>query len=482
MRSKKKKIDNVILSGGEKDDRLQLLENNMTKYGCSPTPYPHLSYSSCTASTIGLEAFTHIREYYQRISFSNVDIYAEEFQHIRDDLRNIIGLNDNVDICLASSGTDLEMLPYLFVPKDMNICNIIIGPNEVGSGTLLSAEGRVFSNINEQYAYHKSDKLEGFDEYNIDLFSLPVRDGAGRPIKDEVLLDNIVNISKSYTWGTYKILHSVFHTKTGLIKPTPESLLDLADEHTIVIVDACQFRVSKERINQLLDRGCIVFITGSKFYGGPTFSAAALIPSTLRDIAAYNQFIPKGLNFLYGRELFPRRWKSVDNFEYGESFGLLLRWKAAVFEMQLFNSISKDKKKKTIKIFNMSIKKILKEYPEFVLLSDLYEDAPYDVLMSNSILTFGFKNHMIDYEMSRKIYQKLISQEWLNDDFPYSIHLGQPVKMIKKNSSWLGTLRIALDSRFFVNYSGKVQSVQEDLICRELEYIFKAIKIEKKSL
>jgi len=470
-----KKLEELILDDNGKDDRLKILENGMTKYGCKPYPYPHLSYSSCTASTISLEAFTHLKEYLKNKNLNNKEIYLNEYQNIRDDIRKIIGLKDDVDICLGSSGTDLEMIPYMFIPFGSKVKNIIIAPNEVGSGTLLAADGRVFSNMDNKYHYKKGDKLKDFEKFDIEIINIPIRNDNVEVIDDEKILSQI---SKSLQDNeSYKIIHLVYHSKTGLIKPSPKKLLDLIkpDEKNIIVIDACQFRISREEINNFLDKGCIVFITGSKFFAAPTFSAAALIPSNLRDIAAFRKDTIKGLNVLFSREFFPNRWKSMDDFIYGNNIGLLLRFRAFIFEMQLFNSLAKERIISTIHIFNEVIKDIIKEYKDFEIYSDILDTDDYNKLMSNTILTIGFKDKNIDVDYAKKIYQALISNNWLNNKFTLPIHLGQPVKIKKYNDKYLGTLRIALSSKFFVNYSGKIKNVQKDVMYKEIDYIFKAI-------
>jgi hypothetical protein len=473
--------DSLLLDINGKDDRLNILGDGMTKYGCHTKPYSHMSYSSCTASTISMEAYTHIHDYVKNNLDINKGHYNEEFQMIRDSLRGVLGLEDNIDICLSSSGTDLEMLPYTFIPKGSNVCNIIVGAEEVGSGTVLAAEGRLFSEVNSgNLNMQKGDMLEGFEKFNIEIVKIPIRDEEGIALLEEDILNRISNVLDSnQNASTYNIIHSVFHSKTGLIKPSPNNLIELVKniKNSIIVVDACQFRISRETINKLLEQECIVFITGSKFFAGPTFSAAALIPEKLRDHAARNSYIPSGLNFLFGRELFPKRWNSVDSFEYGSNLGLLLRWKAALFEMQLFNSLSQARIMKTVLIFNECIQKIEIKYPNIVIYSDISqnETKEYDSLMSQTILTFGFTKPKIDLDISKKIYKELIGNNWLNKDFPYSIHLGQPVKVKKLEENWLGTLRIALGSKFFVNFSGRVEKVQYDIIYGELEYIFNAV-------
>ncbi|MGM0520212.1 MAG: phosphoadenylyl-sulfate reductase [Campylobacterota bacterium] len=470
------KLDKILLDG--QDDRLKVLENGMTKYGCRTKPYPHLSYSSCTASTISNEAYTHVKNYFQS-KFDADDISLDDYQAIRDNLRSVFDLKDSVDICLSSSGTDLEMLPYLFIPKHSKVYNVIVGAEEVGSGTLLAAEGRLFSEMcSDKHNLHKGDQLAGFEKYNIEIVKLPIREDCGAIIEDENILDSISSLLKQDKGESYYILHSVFHSKTGLIKPSPEKLLELAGNYknVIVVIDACQLRVSRETINRLLEKDTIVFITGSKFFGAPTFSAAALISEGLRDFAAQKPFVPKGLNYLFGKELFPKRWNSVKKFSYENNLGLLLRWRAAIFEMQQFNSVSKERIIKTIKIFNDCIRGLNEKYQNIIIYSDINNiPTEYDLLMSKSILTIGFKDKSIDFDFSKKIYQELIGDSWLNKKFPYPVHLGQPVKIKKYNGKWLGTLRIALGSRFFVKYSGKVESEQQETMYTELEYIFKAI-------
>lgn len=477
-----KELENILLDINGKDDRLNILDDDMTKYGCRTKPYPHMSYSSCTASTISQEAYTHIKDYYKNnLDVDNPDKYVNEFQIIRDSLRGVLGLKDNIDICLAPSGTDLEMLPYTFIPEGSKVCNIIVGAEEVGSGTVLAAEGRIFSEIDaDEFTLKKGDKLRGFERFDIDIVKVPIRDEEGLPLSDKEILQKISSVLKLHqSTNSYNIVHSVFHSKTGLIKPSPKSLIELVKDikNCIVVVDACQLRISRETINELLKKECIVFITGSKFFGAPTFNAAALIPEALRDYGANNSFIPQGLNFLMGRELFPKRWNSVNSFDYGKNIGLLLRWKAAIFEMQLFNSISKERITKTVQIFNQCIKKVEKKYPNIIIYSDINQNGvrEYDSLMSSTILTFGFSDPAIDFDMSKAIYKELIGIHWLNENFPYSIHLGQPVKVKKVQEEWLGTLRIALGSKFFVNFSGRVETVQEEIIQRELEYIFNAV-------
>ena len=48
-----------------------------------------------------------------------------------------------------------------------------------------------------------------------------------------------------------------------------------------VVVDACQMRLGRPRLKKYLDRGYLVIVTGSKFFTGPAFSGALLVPAGL---------------------------------------------------------------------------------------------------------------------------------------------------------------------------------------------------------
>ena len=71
-------------------------------------------------------------------------------------------------------------------------------------------------------------------------------------------------------------------SKTGLLAPSLEAAAELRQRHRgrlDVLVDACQMRLSPERIRACLAAGWMVLVTGSKFFGGPPFAGALLVPA-----------------------------------------------------------------------------------------------------------------------------------------------------------------------------------------------------------
>ena len=126
-----KKLEELILNDNGKDDRLKILENGMTKYGCKPYPYPHLSYSSCTASTISLEAFIHLKEYLKNKNLNNKEIYLNELQlepfEMSGKVTKIIDLDAMVE--KADIKTDITKIKSIINNLNLNVKYKVICKN-----------------------------------------------------------------------------------------------------------------------------------------------------------------------------------------------------------------------------------------------------------------------------------------------------------------------------------------------------------------
>lgn len=104
-----------------------------------------------------------------------------------------------------------------------------------------------------------------------------------------------------------------------------------------VLADCCQLRCSAEHIKELVQRGFLVSLTGSKFAGGPAFCGALLVPAEiiqrLRPMP-----LPAGLS-AYGAQLdWPPLLRAM--LPLGSlpaaNIGLALRWQAALAEIERF--------------------------------------------------------------------------------------------------------------------------------------------------
>jgi len=68
------------------------------------------------------------------------------------------------------------------------------------------------------------------------------------------------------------VVYLTHGSKTGLVAPLE------APPGAEVIVDACQARIAPAAVRRYLRLGWPVIVTGSKFFGGPPFAGAVLVP------------------------------------------------------------------------------------------------------------------------------------------------------------------------------------------------------------
>ena len=102
-------------------------------------------------------------------------------------------------------------------------------------------------------------------------------------------------IGKALAEGCYPLVHVVHGSKTGLVLPHLDDIdrLQLRFGGDVAfVVDACQARITTQAIHDYLARGIIVFLTGSKFMGGPPFSGFALLPAGIAAAAAPSTRLP----------------------------------------------------------------------------------------------------------------------------------------------------------------------------------------------
>ena len=59
-------------------------------------------------------------------------------------------------------------------------------------------------------------------------------------------------------------------------------------DRLIVVIDACQLRCHPHAIARYVDKGYLALVTGSKFFTGPPFSGAVVMPSMMaREVEMY---------------------------------------------------------------------------------------------------------------------------------------------------------------------------------------------------
>ena len=117
-----------------------------------------------------------------------------------------------------------------------------------------------------------------------------------------------------------------------------------------VVVDACQGRVTNVEVRNFLDDGAMVLVTGSKFYQGPPFSGALLIPPELNTAlaAATNNAnnancealrLPAFMSEYFGSADLPPEltaWRA--QLSTRANRGSAVRWLGALAEMEAYHN------------------------------------------------------------------------------------------------------------------------------------------------
>lgn len=148
--------------------------------------------------------------------------------------------------------------------------------------------------------------------------SLRASDGAPR-LAGEIDAEVAALTKQAVIQGQRVLLIMADQSKTGLIAPGPGCVMQLYQQHpdqVAVLVDACQFRITPATFRAYLQQGFMVALTGSKFFAGPSFSAALLLPEKVR--------------------------QNRPSAEACLTPGLLLRWEAALFELRRFCAVRQD--------------------------------------------------------------------------------------------------------------------------------------------
>eukprot|EP00535_Pseudo-nitzschia_heimii_P005055 CAMPEP_0197191360 /NCGR_PEP_ID=MMETSP1423-20130617/23252_1 /TAXON_ID=476441 /ORGANISM="Pseudo-nitzschia heimii, Strain UNC1101" /LENGTH=872 /DNA_ID=CAMNT_0042643971 /DNA_START=95 /DNA_END=2713 /DNA_ORIENTATION=- len=170
----------------------------------------------------------------------------------------------------------------------------------------------------------------------------PVRENID--VTDEVAMQEYMDAKKGQTHASSVLLHAIAGSKTGMHQP-PLMVADslaAASEDLLVCIDACQMRVTPEYIRAQLSKGYVVLLTGSKFYGGPPFAGACLLPPRrareVEALASLDGGIPSGLAEYFTSDDVPA--DSMPNlkskFPEIPNTGLALRWTAALHSMERF--------------------------------------------------------------------------------------------------------------------------------------------------
>jgi hypothetical protein len=437
------------LSGGG-DARIALDPvTGLNRYMSAPYPRDVLAFASSTANDLSAEAWDYLSRSFPDAGegLFGGEAYARCLDGLRCELRDAYALDPSVDVFFAPSGTDLEYVGLLAATGRgrEGIANLLLGADEVGSGCIHSAAGRFFA---EETALgldvEPRARIDGLPPVSMD--DLPVRAGLGAA-QDSVAIGEAMEraVGAALAAGRFPLLHVVHGSKTGLVLPRLEHIDALRarfGERIGFVIDACQARITAAAVQAYLARGAIVFLTGSKFMGGPPFSGFALLPPGLSASAAP---IAPGMAQVFRRAEVPAAWAGRECLSDSGNPGLALRLAAALFELARFQRLPIEPVAAVVGAFTAATDRLAADLGVRKVASVATRDARMPSehpIEMQTLVTIdlchsqdGARRRALDFAEATRIHRELAFA---------GVRLGQPVRCVRLDGGWGGTLRIGL--------------------------------------
>jgi hypothetical protein len=343
-------LENLLQQGG--DLRLQRdPATGLNRYGCGMVPDTKgVELSSSTATPISGRAFAAAGAARASLVDAMTNSRVEEafetrIEALRDGLKDCLGLSET-DVVFSPSGTDSQ-LQAVFVAQVLlgpHLTIIVVGADQTGSGTIHTARAQHFS---EQSAsgrrVSKGGRIDGFAAA-IDSVSVPLvdADGAIRRLSD-IDTDVQMAVAAALAAGRSVLVMVMDSSKLGWCAPSDDcidAIAKLWPGRIQIVVDACQMRLGRARLQAYLRRGCMVLMTGSKYFTGPAFSGALLLPAAMAETIDAIGEVPSGLRDYGSRSDWPRRLGRLRaQLSRRTNLGQWLRWEAALEEIRCYQRI-----------------------------------------------------------------------------------------------------------------------------------------------
>ena len=407
----------LLVEGGDERLDLDTAKAGGNRYNLNPLRSDGLLYrGSCTCGVINPETEALMQaESTVKWLEGDEDVWAEAQ---RERLKSLIEPAGPFDVFFAPSGTDLLYFPLLFAKarSERPILSILSCPEELGGGSRLAAAGKGFSHstaigtIQEKGAMlHPA--LSG------EVVELPARSASGHIRRRKADIEHLIQCHPEKTI----IVHLVFGSKSG-IKDDLEVIAPYPN--VIWTVDLCQFRADPDLIGDLLAKGAMVLITGSKFYQAPPFCGALLVPEVWsQELAGADLSAVASLSNILVRSDIPTHCDAMRrHLVHADNPGSRLRWECALLEMEACHALPREDFDATIRRWNAIICNAISGYEELELIPD-------QAKTNDSIVSFRVKRgdgYFGETEI-KTLYDALTLGQWKGEVGFDRLFVGQPV-------------------------------------------------------
>jgi hypothetical protein len=441
-------------------------------YGCSHRPRPWaITFASSTASSSSERGYAAADRARLRITplllrgASRQAAVRRSIGAVRTGLNQVFRLPSGSQIVLAASGTDTELLALALSHLAANkpILNILIAAEETGRGVPMAARGLHFA-VDTALGHDVTFEapIAGF-RADTTLANVALRDSAGALRAPAAVEADILRLMHDAAkQGRRPILHVLDLSKTGLLAPSPAFLARLRQEFGTfdIVVDACQARLSPASLREYLALDAVVLITGSKFFTGPPFAGAAILPAAIAD-RLHDAPLPEGLDAYFGRDDFPADCPAAARLPAVGNYGLSLRWHAALAEIRALLRVPAARRAKILQNFGSTVRAAIARYPALTLLpapaitrharAETWECLP-------SIFTFSLRAPHHPARCLTPVEARAVYL-WLNTDISGILprdaavaaricHIGQPVPLAQPgHAEAQGALRVSAGAR-----------------------------------
>lgn len=438
----------LLASGG--DERIVLDPvSGLNKYHSAPYPRLTVAFASSTANDMSRAGFARARA----LARAPRAGYEERLDGLRQRIRRAYRLPDDVRIVFAPSGTDLEYVALAATaePSSAGIHNVLLGADEVGSGCRLSAHGMYFAATTGcGVAVTPGQRVAGLE--HVSLIDVPVRCAEGEAHDSETIAAAIrAEASAAGAMDRRTLVHVVHGSKTGLILPELDEIDRLTAEFgsaLSLVVDACQARITSDALHAYLERDAIVFLTGSKFMGGPPFSGFALVPPGVAERAAP---LPAGLTQVFRRAEWPEGWPGREQLADEDNPGLWLRLDAAIFELERFQTLPLAQVERIVDAFQNALDRRLVEPFGLARVAPNppghERQARIHPMEMRTLATIDISSlpDASTFDDAQRLHRSLALS---------GLRLGQPVKSVRTpEGEWGGTIRIGPSMPQFVEWA-----------------------------
>jgi hypothetical protein len=456
-------LASLLAAGG--DPRLAINPaSGLNEYGCQPTPCPDtLSFSSSTATSISERAYGRTEAAREALMRSAIEIgieaaFDERIEEMRDELRTHLGLAAALaDVVFSPSGTDCQ-LQALFLARMLlgpEVVTVVVAADQTGSGTVNTARGCHFSAATANGSrVQKGEPISGLAQA-VTSVALPLFDEAGEArcntAGDLMVFDAVERAAAS---GNKVLLQVMDSSKFGWRAPS-DACLDAITarwpDEVQIVVDACQMRLGRARLKRYLERGYLVIVTGSKFFTGPPFSGAVLVPGSFAHRLDATNAVPPGLLEYTSRSDWPQNWPKLRlHFPVRTNFGQWLRWEAAIEEIGAYYRVPDSFRADALTTFGQAVEGLIAASPSLHLLpwQQRVLDAADEELAQRTIFSFVIRQNgrIRSLAECRTLYRALAGNVAGDSRSAKACLIGQPVAL-GRNLQPSAALRISASAR-----------------------------------